>query len=184
MATELDAVQLPLDVDGHLRRECPSCHRQFLVRFSEQEPLGIQRELARHLPHHNDAELEPPAHQAHCPYCGAAAAPESWFTAEQRAYLEKRAEHWRRQLRHVQLGLPRLALSANPNLTFLPIEPEPFETPLPNEPGGLCAFPLLCCGEQVKLLEGWRSPVHCYHCGARHDPPRVRPGALQRLEEG
>jgi hypothetical protein len=62
-------VSLPLDSDGFLRRECPTCEQEFKW-FSHAEG-------------DNDAE---PVSQYFCPLCGLAAGLDSWWTPTQLEY--------------------------------------------------------------------------------------------------
>lgn len=62
-------VELPLDDDGFLRRECPSCENEFKW-FSHNE---------------SDPDLEH-VNQYFCPLCGAPADPDSWWTPDQIEY--------------------------------------------------------------------------------------------------
>jgi len=64
------SVSVPLDSDGFLRRECPTCEREF-----------------KWYPHDDgdsDAEL---VTQYFCPLCGAAAGPDEWATPAQVEYM-------------------------------------------------------------------------------------------------
>ena len=62
-------VSLPLDNDGFLRRECPTCEQEFKW-FSHAEG-------------DDDAE---PVSQYFCPLCGVAAGLDSWWTPAQLEY--------------------------------------------------------------------------------------------------
>lgn len=62
-------VSLPLDSDGFLRRECPTCEREFKW-FSHDE---------------GDPGAEP-ATQYFCPLCGVPAGVDSWWTPAQLEY--------------------------------------------------------------------------------------------------
>lgn len=62
-------VSLPLDSDGFLRRECPTCEQEFKW-FSHAEG-------------DDDAE---PASQYFCPLCSVASGPDSWWTPAQLEY--------------------------------------------------------------------------------------------------
>jgi hypothetical protein len=66
------SVSFPLDTDGFLRRECPTCEREFKWHHSEDE-----------------GDSEPMADSGYfCPYCAVQAPPESWFTKPQQALVE------------------------------------------------------------------------------------------------
>ena len=63
------SVGLPLDTEGFLRRECPTCGREFKW-FASVEGDG-----------------EPPHDGGYfCPYCGIQAPPDAWFTTAQIEY--------------------------------------------------------------------------------------------------
>lgn len=62
-------LSLPLDSDGFLRRECPTCEEEFKW-FSHAE---------------DDHEAEP-TFQYFCPICGVAAGLDSWWTPAQLEY--------------------------------------------------------------------------------------------------
>jgi hypothetical protein len=60
---------VPLDSDGFLRRECPTCEREFKWRPSEAE---------------DEEDVEPDHDVGYfCPYCGVQAPVDSWFTQAQ-----------------------------------------------------------------------------------------------------
>src|SRR6266496_1221541 len=62
------AMSVPLDSDGFLRRECPTCEREF-----------------KWLSSTNDEDDSEPAPDGgyFCPYCGIQAPPSQWFTQAQ-----------------------------------------------------------------------------------------------------
>ena len=64
-------VSLPLDSDGFLRRECPSCEQQFKC-FSHED---------------GDPDAEA-VDQYFCPLCGTAAGVDAWWTPEQLEYAQ------------------------------------------------------------------------------------------------
>lgn len=66
------SVQLPLDDDGFLRRECPHCLQQFKWHHG---PTADQPE----------GEADPAVY--YCPRCGASAAPDHWWTQEQLGFM-------------------------------------------------------------------------------------------------
>jgi hypothetical protein len=67
-------VELPLDDDGFMRRECPHCLREFKWHHgpTEARPEGM---------------ADPPVY--HCPRCGDPARPDEWWTQEQLAFTEQ-----------------------------------------------------------------------------------------------
>ena len=67
-------IELPLDSDGFLRRECPTCGGQFKWRSDEAETSD-----------------NTPVEQYFCPLCGVAAGLDQWWTPEQLDYAEASA---------------------------------------------------------------------------------------------
>lgn len=67
-------VQLPVDADGFLRRECPHCMRMF--KWHD----GPANETA-------EGVGQPSSYS--CPLCGQASSEGSWYTPEQLDYLEQ-----------------------------------------------------------------------------------------------
>ncbi len=68
----MTSISLPLDKDGFLRRECPTCQGQFKWHHG---PTGDEPEHA----------ADPPLY--YCPLCGAPSGLDSWWTQEQAKYL-------------------------------------------------------------------------------------------------
>ena len=65
---------IPLDSDGFLRRECPTCEREFKWRPSEAEA---------------EEDVEPADAAGYfCPYCGVQAPDDAWLTQAQVALTQ------------------------------------------------------------------------------------------------
>ena len=62
-------IELPLDQDGFLRRECPHCGDEF-----KWHSCG---------PANEEAEQQPTSETFYCPLCGQPAGPDSWWTQTQ-----------------------------------------------------------------------------------------------------
>ena len=67
------SLQLPLDKDGFLRRECPHCGRQFKQWQSADDAM----------------QESPEAY--YCPYCFTSAEADNWLTAQQLEYIQQQA---------------------------------------------------------------------------------------------
>ena len=184
MGSDEESFALPAEGSGLVRRECAECHRTFEVRAGELDASTVQRAMARRLAHANDCELGELPPERFCPYCGHTAPEDAWLTAQQRAAVEKRADHWLREVRYVQLMQPRQTLADNPNVTYLAVPPEPFAEQALRSAEVLQAFPLVCCREQIRISPGWQGPVRCYFCGVEHEIPRMVPGFLERIGSG
>lgn len=68
------SVQLPLDNDGFLRRQCPHCLQEF--KWHHGPTAGRP-----------EGETDPPVY--FCPRCGVSAAPDQWWTQDQLAFMEE-----------------------------------------------------------------------------------------------
>jgi hypothetical protein len=142
----------PLDSGGFLRRECPTCEREFKWR-----------------PTPDGAESIPAADGGYfCPYCGVQASPDTWFTPAQLEYGREvaSARLVGPMLKGFVDGINRsggasrgLKFSASSSSTS---EPEPL-----TEADDMVRVDFSCHPtEPVKVTEGWSVPVHCLVCGS------------------
>lgn len=128
----------------------------------------LQRMAAR-LAHANREEAQWPLERRTCPYCGAEADDDAWFTAEQRAFLDDRAQSLGLEVRYEQLAHVERTLPSNPSPTFLPVRPAPRDQALRAEPDDMRVVPLLYCREELKVSESWLGTVRCFYCGLEHE---------------
>jgi hypothetical protein len=70
------SVSIPLDADGFLRRECPSCEREFKW---HNGPTG------------EAPADQPPATEYFCPLCGKPSGTDTWWTPAQLEYARESA---------------------------------------------------------------------------------------------
>jgi hypothetical protein len=148
------SVSIPLDADGYLRRECPTCNRQFKWFNGRTEDTP--------------ADWVDPD-EFFCPYCAAPAATSAWFTEEQASYVGQvmaghAGDYLRGELEDLarginrQGGLIKMTVSEDGDSTLPP--------PL-SEPNDMIAVAPPCHPfEPLKVLEGWSDPLHCLVCGA------------------
>jgi DNA-directed RNA polymerase subunit RPC12/RpoP len=134
------SMAIPVDSDGFLRRECPTCEREFKWLPSSSE----------------DAEDEEAADAADggyfCPYCGVQASADAWFTKEQ---LEL-AEH----IVQVEVVDPMLRKFTG-SISNQAGEPEPL-----TEDDDMRRIDFACHpSEPLKILDDWDQPVRCLVCG-------------------
>ncbi len=144
------SVQLPLDDDGFLRRECPHCLQQFKW---HQGPTADRP----------DDETDPPVY--YCPRCGGSAKPDQWWTEAQLTFIQE------------SIAGPALGeLSDEMEKAFQGVkgltyergqldEPEP-PTAL-QEPNDMIILAPPCHPwEPVKVSEEAIARIHCLICGA------------------
>jgi hypothetical protein len=141
-------MSVPLDEDGFLRRECPTCEREFKW-FNSPEGQG-----------------EPlPMGGYYCPYCRVQGPPDAWWTKEQLEHAENRVARdivgpeFERMARD-------LKRSSRNSLIRIDIthETPPELDPLV-EPNDMRRVDFPCHPtEPLKVLDDWTRPVHCMIC--------------------
>lgn len=144
------SVSLPLD-EGFLRRECPTCEREFKCFSGDTEDRP------------GDA-VEPDVY--FCPYCGVSAPTDHWWTKAQLDYMHEAAsgpivdlvtDELKAMSR--RLKSPHVKFKVKPGPT--PPEPQPLEEP----PDMVIVEPPCHPYEPLKVLESWDEPIHCLVCG-------------------
>ncbi len=156
-------MNLPLDKDGFLRRECPNCERQF-----KWWPTPSSEDASE------ETQEAPEAY--FCPYCHEPAGPDTWWTKEQREYAQElaAAEVLGPRLRRMKGDLER----GNRRSRMVRIEmsvpslsrPEPL-----TEPDDMVRVDVPCHPEEpMKVDEEWGQEVACLVCGIRYPVELVR----------
>lgn len=140
-------MSVPLDSDGFLRRQCPTCEREFKWKPADE-----------------DAEETPaPEGGYFCPYCAVQAPPDSWWTEAQIEDAKARAFD-----EVVKPELDNLADVAGRS-DFLEVEvtvPEPDQPPTLDEQDDMRRVDFPCHPQEpVKVLDDWVRVVHCLLCG-------------------
>lgn len=154
MSTRNIAITLPVDKDGFLRRECPSCKRQFKWLPTEGETS------------------EQPQSQYYCPYCRKSAAIDAWWTREQRQYMKQLAaakvigpefQKLAKNLKHLNRPGSLIHLLTNYKA---PSKPPPI-----HEPDDMRKVVPPCHpNEPLKIRENWNKSVVCLICGKSFSP--------------
>jgi hypothetical protein len=179
MGEKTISTTLPLDSDGFLRRECPSCKRQFKWRPSQAQTTNASEgdlEFPARLDQEPDENHTPEFY--YCPYCAEPAAPGAWWTKEQIEYgtalvkAEILGPHLR-DLAHSLHGLDRpggiISVRVNMNMPDI-TRPEPLM-----EPDDMVRVDYPCHpGEPLKVEESWAGEVSCLVCGIRYPVQLVR----------
>lgn len=143
------SVSMPVDDDGFLRRECPHCLLQFKW---HRGPTAEQP----------DGETDPAVY--FCPLCGASAAANQWWTAEQLEYARQLAVG---PLLREAYGSAQEAFRRIKGIT---ISTSAFSNP--NEPDALhepndmiIVAPPCHPWEPVKVPEDRLTQIYCLRCG-------------------
>lgn len=146
-------VELPLDSEGYLRRQCPRCERVF-KRHSNPDTEG-------------SGETEPTI-VYFCPYCGEPSPSDQWFTDEQVDYIQALAstETVRMVQRQLQPSVERFNRTSDGLVSMKLDIPESVPPPPLFEPGDMLAIEPPCHPEDpIKVIEGWQGELHCLVCG-------------------
>lgn len=154
---------VPLDPDGFLRRECPTCEREFKwLPSSARESVASPSSLGEPA----SSEEGPPYT---CPYCGIQAPAGSWATKAQvelahsilmREVVGPRLEEFGRELERMNRQTGGL-ISFKASLRHDDQAADPTLT----ESGDMRRVDFACHpGEPVKILEDWHGEVFCLVC--------------------
>lgn len=148
---ELGSISLPLDEDGFLRRECPTCEREFMWFVSEE---GAQAEVA------DEGYF--------CPYCGVQAPLDGWWTKSQLAqatgiaYEEVVRPAMEGFKRNVERSSSGGFVQARVDLSHPDAEPELTEADNMRRVDFPCHS-----SEPLKVVQGWTRPLYCLICGTQ-----------------
>ncbi|MFA4929100.1 MAG: hypothetical protein WC558_11325 [Patulibacter sp.] len=136
-------MRLPLD-NGFLRRECPTCEREFKWLSSKGDAV------------------QAPSEGYACPYCNVRASSDHWWTQSQLDHARQVAMN---EILHPELKkLEQHSQSRSFSLDITISDPQPLSAL--NEPSDMRRVNFSCHpGEPVKVLDSWSGPVHCLICG-------------------
>jgi hypothetical protein len=157
------SMSLPLDGDGFLRRECPTCEREF--KWLPSADPDVEEDVAET----SGADEVPESY--YCPYCAVTAPPDAWLTKAQVAAAEEiiQRELIDPELHKLEREIDRLNRRSG-GLIGIEVrlerdEPEP--APELDEPDDDMRRVDFTCHppEPVKVLDDWERPVHCLICG-------------------
>lgn len=141
-------MSVPLDADGFLRRECPTCEREF-----------------KWLPSQGETETPTPDAAGYfCPYCGAQAK-QGWHTKAQvelaratvvQEVVDPMLDDFTRKLQSSSSGIVKVTASHKPSQ----------QPPKLSEPDDMLRIDFPCHPtEPIKVLNDWTGPLHCLICG-------------------
>jgi hypothetical protein len=150
------SMAIPLDDEGFLLRECPTCEREF-----------------KWLASSDGAESEPvPDGGYYCPYCGIQAPEDAWWTTEQLAAAENKMmrDVVGPELKRFQRDLGKLGRSSGGLVSFKPgrIDLPSEANPLVDSSDDMERVDFGCHPkEPVKVLSSWSQDLYCLICGTR-----------------
>jgi hypothetical protein len=145
-------MSIPLDSDGFLRRECPSCERQFKWIHTPEEGNGALVADGGYF----------------CPYCGVQAEANTWFTQAQVELAQNMVvtrvvgpmlKKFGDDIKGIGQGSRRMIRA---DATYNP----PDELDPLTEVDDMTRIDFEChSAEPVKVLDAWDKPVCCLICG-------------------
>lgn len=144
-------ISLPLDNDGFLRRECPTCEKQFKwYAHPEGDP---------------DAE---PVDQYFCPLCGAPSGADAWWTPAQLEYAQGAAapaleEHVQEMLRDAFNRIKDVTFTPDPHFSLEIATPDP----ITEQDDMVIVEPPCHPNEPLKVPDSaLGGHLHCLVCGS------------------
>jgi len=164
-------IDIPLDEDKYLRRECNLCKKEFKIKLSEME-LNQQIALLSqdYLEKTDKANSDLQDYNKHpeyfCPYCGQPSVMSTYWTQRQIEFIKKHLQNYVNyiinrefveKMQHMSTGLVTFKGSKMPII-------EPFMLPEEND---MVVFHLKCCDEYVKI-DSTSGVVYCFYCGFKH----------------
>lgn len=146
------SMSMPLDADGFLRRQCPTCNREFKwLNTTDNDPDTAVNS--------GDGYF--------CPYCGIQAARSAWFTDAQVALAQNilAVEVVDPMLNKFSQDIQRSFKSNSMIRSTVRYDHTERLDPL-TEVDDMVRVSFTCHPtEPVKVSEDWNKPVHCLICG-------------------
>lgn len=146
------SMAIPVDSDGFLRRECPTCEREF-----KWFPT----------PDDDDNATDMADGGYFCPYCGVQAPADAWLTQAQLALAQRivEAEVVEPMLSKFADDMARRFRSAG--MTTRHTQASGAEEPDPlTEDDDMIRIDFTCHpSEPLKIMNDWHEPVYCLVCG-------------------
>ena len=146
------SITIPVDLDGFLRRECPTCEREFKwLPASEDDGDAVDVAEGGYF----------------CPYCGVQAPADAWFTEAQLAVARSlvEVEVVEPMLEKLADDIARSFKSAGMTTRSVPSSRAAEPNPL-TEDDDMTRVDFACHpSEPLKILDDWHQPVNCLICG-------------------
>lgn len=148
-------VAFPLDSDGFLRRECPTCGREFKWMHTPDDQETVQIAVA-------DGGY-------YCPYCGVQAETNTWLTQAQvefarSAVANQAMERVVESLRHTLDNIGRSSggsIRTSHGSNNRSDEPDPLTEVDDMRLASFACHPT----EPLKIADDWQRETHCLICG-------------------
>lgn len=146
-------VSVPLDSDGFLRRECPTCEREFKWLANVDDETE---------------STETPDGGYFCPYCAIQAPPDAWFTKAQLELAENAVarEVVGPMLDDLTRGLNRIGRQSGGMFGVKASYDAPHEMDPLTDTDDLRRVDFACHPtEPVRVIDEWDGQAHCLVCG-------------------
>lgn len=148
-------MSIPLDSDGFLRRECPTCEREFKW-FANADEGDLD-------------DVEPVSDGGYyCPYCGVQAPADAWLTQAQLALAQNIVETqvMGPMLKSFARDIGDLGRRSGGLISASTKYEQPDELDPLTEADDMRRVDLQCHPvEPVKVLDDWTKPLYCVICG-------------------
>lgn len=147
-------MSLPLDSDGFLRRECPTCGREFKA-FLDAD--------------HEDEADSPEGYL--CPYCGVQAPSDAWWTQAQLGLIDSivATRIIGPELKELGDTVKDLGRRSGGFVHGTVEYDEPQEVDPLTEDDDMRRVDFACHAQPLKVLDDWNKPVRCFICGEASD---------------
>lgn len=175
------SISFALDKDEFLRRTCPSCGREFKTKADPADLSSILQPAFRRIEAEigeislSIAEGKSSSQFLSCPYCNYHAESGDMLTKEFRAYLKRfiMREYMLPKINDIFSDFADGLKSTSRSNSFFRIETKAdFENTLPPrpisgpEPPDMTKVEMLCCGQVIKIYDGWFDLEKCPFCKA------------------
>ncbi len=176
------SISIALDKDEFLRRTCPNCGRSFKTKADPDDLASILQPAFKRIENEIGDVSISTEHEEHepqylsCPYCKFHAESGDMLTGEFQIYLKRfvMREYVLPQINKMHSDFTDGHSSTFRSNSFLRFEVKAdFENILPPrpisgpEPPDMTKVEMLCCGETIKLYDGWYDLEECPFCGTK-----------------
>lgn len=174
------SITYSLDRDGFFRRTCPNCGRDFKTKSDPSDITSvlqpafkrIEKEIGEISLPITDTESNP--QYLSCPYCNHHAESGDMITKDFSVYLKRliMREYVLPKIKNMLSDFAQGLKSTSKSNSFISFEINAdFDSNLPPrlisgpEPPDMTKVEMLCCGKEIKILDGWFELEKCPYCG-------------------